>query len=57
MRGQLSSNLPLRIGKGRYMVHQYVLNGFHIVVDTCSGAVHVVDEVAYDINALFENGT
>ena len=37
------------------MVHQYVLNGFHIVVDTCSGAVHVVDEVAYDIIALFEN--
>ncbi len=39
------------------MVHQYVLNGFHIVVDTCSGAVHVVDEVAYDIIALFENDT
>ena len=39
------------------MVHQYVLNGFHIVVDICSGAVHVVDEVAYDIIALFENGT
>ncbi len=37
------------------MVHQYVLNGFHIVVDTCSGAVHVVDEVAYDIIALFES--
>ena len=39
------------------MVHQYVLGGYHIVLDTCSGAVHVVDEVAYDIIALFETET
>ena len=31
------------------MVHQYKLNGYNIVLDTCSGSVHVVDEVAYDI--------
>ncbi len=31
------------------MVHQYKLNGYNIVLDTCSGAVHVVDDVAYDI--------
>ncbi len=31
------------------MVHQYKLNGCNIVLDTCSGSVHVVDEVAYDI--------
>lgn len=35
------------------MVHQYKLNGFHIVLDTCSGAVHVVDEVAYDVIELY----
>ena len=35
------------------MVHQYQLNGYNIVVDTCSGAIHVVDEVAYDIIALY----
>ena len=35
------------------MVHQYKLNGFNIVLDTCSGAVHVVDEVAYDIIELY----
>ena len=35
------------------MVHQYKLNGFNIVLDTCSGAVHVVDEVAYDMIALY----
>ncbi len=36
------------------MVHQYKLNGYNIVLDTCSGAVHVVDEVAYDIIALYK---
>ena len=35
------------------MVHQYELNNYHIVLDTCSGSVHVVDEVAYDVIALF----
>ena len=36
------------------MVHQYKLNGYHIVLDTCSGSVHAVDEIAYDLIALFE---
>ncbi len=35
------------------MLHQYKLNGYNIVLDTCSGAVHAVDEVAYDIISLF----
>lgn len=35
------------------MVHQYKLNGYNIVLDTCSGSVHVVDDVAYDIIALY----
>ena len=37
------------------MVHQYKLNGYNIVLDTCSGAIHVVDEVAYDVIARFPN--
>ena len=37
------------------MIHQYKLNGYNIVLDVCSGSVHVVDEVAYDIIAEFEN--
>ena len=37
------------------MLHQYKLNGYNIVLDTCSGAVHVVDDVAYDIIAEYEN--
>ncbi len=36
------------------MVHQYKLNGYNIVLDTASGAVHVVDEVAYDIIKNFK---
>ena len=36
------------------MIHQYKLGGYNVVLDVCSGAVHVVDEVAYDIIGLFE---
>ena len=40
------------------MVHQYKLNGYNIVLDTCSGSIHSVDEVAYDIIAMVaENKT
>ncbi|MBQ7115319.1 MAG: thioether cross-link-forming SCIFF peptide maturase [Clostridia bacterium] len=39
------------------MIHQYKQGGYNIVLDVCSGAVHVVDEVAYDIIALFESTT
>ena len=37
------------------MVHQYSLGGYNIVLDICSGSVHVVDDVAFDIISLFEN--
>ena len=36
------------------MIHQYKLGGYNIVLDICSGAVHAVDEVAYDIIERFE---
>ena len=36
------------------MIHQYKLGGYNIVLDVCSGSVHVVDEVAYDMISLFE---
>ena len=35
------------------MVHQYKLNGYNIVLDTCSGGIHVVDDVAYDMIELY----
>ncbi|MBO4997595.1 MAG: thioether cross-link-forming SCIFF peptide maturase [Lachnospira sp.] len=31
------------------MVHQYRNNGYNIVLDVCSGSVHVVDDVVYDV--------
>ncbi len=39
------------------MIHQYKLGGFNIVLDVCSGAVHAVDDIAYDIIELFEKET
>ena len=36
------------------MVHLFEKNGFHIVLDANSGAVHEVDEVAYDIIGRYE---
>ena len=36
------------------MIPQYTLNGYNIVLDVYSGSVHLVDEVAYDIIALYE---
>ena len=37
------------------MIHQYKLNGYNIVLDICSGGVHVVDDVAYYIISVVEN--
>ena len=39
------------------MVHQYKLGGYNIVLDTCSGSLHSVDEVAYDIIAMYKTNT
>ena len=38
------------------MIHQYKLGGYNIVLDVCSGSVHVVDDAAYDIIALMDAG-
>ena len=37
------------------MIHQYKLGGYNIVLDVCSGAVHAVDDLAYDMIAGFES--
>ena len=36
------------------MIHQYKLYGLNVVLDICSGSVHIVDDVAYDIIERFE---
>ena len=39
------------------MIHQYKLGGYNIVLDICSGSVHAVDEVAYDMISVFEGNS
>ena len=36
------------------MIHQYINNGYYIVLDVSSGSVHVTDEVLYDAIAIAE---
>ena len=36
------------------MIHRYQLGGYNIVLDVCSGAVHAVDALAYDMIGLYE---
>ena len=37
------------------MIHEYKNNGYNIVMDVNSGAVHVVDEIVYDLIPLMED--
>lgn len=37
------------------MVHQYRNNGYNIVLDVNSGAVHVVDDLTYDLIPMYES--
>jgi uncharacterized protein len=39
------------------VVHQYKNNGYNIVLDVNSGAIHVVDEVTYDVIAAYEKNS
>lgn len=39
------------------MVHQYKNNGYNIVLDVSSGSIHVVDDLAYDMIAMYEEHT
>lgn len=43
--------------RGTAMVHQYKNNGYNIVLDVNSGAVHIVDDVMYDVIPMFEENT
>ena len=38
------------------MIHQYKNNGYNIVLDVNSGAIHVVDDVVYDVLPFLEKG-
>ena len=36
------------------MIHQFKNNGYNIVLDVNSGAIHVVDDLTYDIIGMYE---
>lgn len=36
------------------MIHGYKLGGLNIVLDVCSGSVHVVDEPTFDVIGMYE---
>lgn len=37
------------------MVHQYKMGGYNIVIDVNSGAIHVVDDMTYDMIEMYED--
>ena len=37
-----------------FVIHLYQNNGYNIVLDVNSGAVHVVDQAAYDVIGVLE---
>jgi uncharacterized protein len=39
------------------VIHQYKNNGYNIVMDVNSGMIHVVDDLAYDVIAMYENNS
>jgi uncharacterized protein len=39
------------------MIHKFSMNGYNIVIDVNGGAVHVVDDVAYDILDYYKEKT
>lgn len=38
------------------MIHQYKFGDYNIVLDVCSGALHIVDDTAYDAIAMLADG-
>jgi uncharacterized protein len=47
--------LCVRGKRGTKVVHQYKNNGYNIVLDVNSGAIHIVDEVTYQVIALIKD--
>ena len=41
--------------RGIFVIHLYQNNGYNIVLDVNSGAVHVVDKAAYDVIGALES--
>ena len=47
---------PANNGMNKNMIHQYILNGYHIILDVNSGSIHVTDPLAYEAIRLIDAG-
>ena len=54
---ELTRRLMAAAGIEIYKEYLDHLDDLYIVLDTCSGSVHVVDEIAYEIIGLYESRT
>ena len=41
--------LPMSYRRRKTVIHQYINNGYYIVLDVNSGSVHSVDPLLYDV--------
>lgn len=39
------------------MIHKYKMNGYNIVIDVNGGAVHVLDDISYDVLDFYKDNT
>ena len=39
------------------MIHQFKQSGLGVVVDVFSGAIHLVDDLAYDLISMYESSS
>ena len=37
------------------MIHRFQMDGRYVVIDTCSGSVHAVDRIAYEMIGAYED--
>lgn len=50
-------NARINTERVKILIHRFVNNGYHIVMDVNSGSIHVVDELVYDMIPLYEEYT
>ena len=46
--------LPMSYRRRKTVIHQYINNGYYIVLDVNSGSVHSVDPLLYDVISFFD---
>ena len=47
--------LPMSYRRRKTVIHQYINNGYYIVLDVNSGSVHSVDKLLYDVSSFLSD--